>query len=442
MRSRLVAIAAACAAGLVAAGASGASAAAAPTDLAHQVLPANDGWAAATTGTTGGVAADAAHVFVVTNRTELVQALGGNNKTNGANATPKIVMVQGSIDGNTDDAGQPLSCAAYAAPGYSQDAYLATYDPAVWGTTRRPSGPLEDARRQSEQNQAARVQIRVGPNTTIVGMGRDARMIGLNLLVQNVDNVIVRNIEFENSFDCFPQWDPTDGSSGNWNSAFDNVSLVGATHVWVDHDSFTDGDNPDSQSPVFFGRLFEMHDGELDITKASDLVTVEWSAFREHDKTMLIGSSDTATGDVGKLRVTVHHDLFDGVDERAPRVRFGQVHVFNNLYVIQDPTYVYSWGVGVQSQIFAQNNFFLTASSVQPAQFITVFSGTAIHATGTLVNGFSPAHQVDVVAAYNAAHGTALSPDVGWTPTLFVRIDPTPAVPVLVGLFAGAGHLR
>jgi pectate lyase len=103
---------------------------------------------------------------------------------------------------------------------------------------------------------------------------------------------------------------------------------------------------------------------------------------------------------------------------------------------------VYSWGVGLQSQIFAQNNFFLTASSVQPAQFITVFSGTAIHATGTLVNGFSPAHQVDVVAAYNAAHGTALSPDVGWTPTLFVRIDPTPAVPVLVGLFAGTGHLR
>ena len=150
-------------------------------------------------------------------------------------------MVQGTVDGNTDDAGQPLSCAAYAAPGYSQDAYLATYDPAVWGTTQRPSGPLEDARRQSEQNQAARVQIRVGPNTTIVGMGRDARMIGLNLLVQNVDNVIVRNIDFENAFDCFPQWDPNDGSAGNWNSAFDNVSLTGATHVWMDHDSFTDG---------------------------------------------------------------------------------------------------------------------------------------------------------------------------------------------------------
>src|SRR5258708_24988108 len=148
MRSRLVAIAAACAAALVAAGASGAAAAGGPRDLVRQVLPANDGWAAATTGTTGGVAADAAHVSIVTNRTELVQALGGDNKTNGGNATPKIVMVEGTIDGNTDDAGQPLSRADYDAPGYSQSSYLATYDPAVWGTTRRPSGPLEDARRQ------------------------------------------------------------------------------------------------------------------------------------------------------------------------------------------------------------------------------------------------------------------------------------------------------
>src|SRR5690348_1036746 len=140
MRSRLVAIAAACAAGLVAASAPGVSAAGSrTTDLARQVLPARDGWAAATTGTTGGTAADAAHVFVVTNRTELVQALGGDNRTNGGNATPKIVMVQGTIDGNVDDAGQPLSCADYDAPGYSLDAYLATYDPAVWGTTRRPS---------------------------------------------------------------------------------------------------------------------------------------------------------------------------------------------------------------------------------------------------------------------------------------------------------------
>jgi pectate lyase len=268
-------------------------------------------------------------------------------------------------------------------------------------------------------------------------------MVGLNLLVQNVDNVIVRNIDFENAFDCFPQWDPNDGSAGNWNSAFDNVSLTGATHVWMDHDSFTDGNMPDSQSPTFFGRLFQQHDGELDITKASDLVTVSWSAFREHDKTMLIGSSDTTTADTGKLRVTLHHDLFDNVLERAPRVRFGQVHVFDNLYVIPDAApYGYSWGVGVSSRTVAENNFFQTVSGLDPSRFITVFKGTAIHATGTLVNGRSARHAVDVVAAYNAVNSPALGTDVGWTPTLFTRIDPTARVPGLVREGAGAGHIQ
>jgi len=79
---------------------------------------------------------------------------------------------------------------------------------------------------------------------------------------------------------------------------------------------------------------------------------------------------------------------------------------------------------------------------VDPARFITVFKGTAIHAEGTLVNGFSQQRAgVDVVAAYNAENDPDLSTDVGWTPTLFRRIDPTPAVPVLVGIFAGAGRL-
>ncbi|MCX4807640.1 hypothetical protein OG594_39605 [Streptomyces sp. NBC_01214] len=47
----------------------------APADLAHDVLPARDGWAASGSGTTGGRAADAAHVFTVSTRAELARAL-------------------------------------------------------------------------------------------------------------------------------------------------------------------------------------------------------------------------------------------------------------------------------------------------------------------------------------------------------------------------------
>ena len=42
----------------------------------------------------------------------------------------------------------------------------------------------------------------------------------------------------------------------------------------------------------------------LDITNQSDLVTVSWCRFQAHDKTMLIGSSDSKTADDGRLRVT------------------------------------------------------------------------------------------------------------------------------------------
>lgn len=48
----------------------------AAADPGHQVLPANDGWAAASGGTTGGSTATAAHVYTATTRAQLVQDLG------------------------------------------------------------------------------------------------------------------------------------------------------------------------------------------------------------------------------------------------------------------------------------------------------------------------------------------------------------------------------
>ncbi|HEY0603776.1 MAG TPA: hypothetical protein VGD58_12735 [Herpetosiphonaceae bacterium] len=415
-------------------------------DLGRQTLAASDGWAAFGTnnlgqpGTTGGASADAEHVYTVGDRQELVAALA----TGGS--TPKIIYVQGTIDANVDDDNQPLTCDDYAAgTGYSLPAYLQAYDPATWGRTARPSGPLETARQAAARNQAARIRIVVGSNTTLIGL-EDARIVGANLIVDRVDNVIVRNITFQDAYDCFPVWDPTDGSTGNWNSAYDSISLTTATHVWADHNAFNDGDNPDSNQPLYFDRPYQVHDGALDITRGSDLVTVSWNRFTDHDKTMLIGSTDnpgtpgSPTSDRGKLRVTVHHNLFSNILQRAPRVRFGQVHVYNNYYIIPDAaSYVYSWGVGFESQIYAQNNYFET-SGVTPDRFIRRFNGTAIHAEGTFVNGRSAHNRVDVLAAYNAVNDPDLGSDVGWTPTLYTQIHPTQAVPGLVLHQAGPLH--
>ncbi|MFC6087009.1 pectate lyase family protein [Sphaerisporangium aureirubrum] len=433
-RAAVLAAAALCAATMTVVPAGPAAAHGVP--LGRQTLPPGDGWASAGTGTTGGAAADAAHVYTVTTRAGLIAAL------NGADATPKIIYVKGTVDANTGDDGQKLTCDAYAVNGYTLAGYLAAYDPAVWGRDSEPSGPLEDARAASAARQTARIKPKVGSNTTIVGLGR-AVLKGFNLHVDKADNVIVRNIHFQDAYDCFPQWDPTDGADGNWNSLYDNVSVTGSTHVWADHNTFDDGANPDSSQPLYFGRPYQVHDGQLDITSGADLATVSWNRFADHDKTMLIGSTNNPATDTGKLNVTVHHNVFDTVLQRAPRVRFGQVHVYNNHYEIPDGAgYVYSLGVGVQSKIYAENNFLRLGAAVPASEIVYNWGGTAVHAEGSLVAQGRRVRPTDVLAAHNAAHDPDLSADVGWTPTLHTRVDPAVLVPLTVPLLAGAGRLR
>ncbi|GGK83301.1 pectate lyase [Sphaerisporangium melleum] len=404
--------------------------------LGRQTLPAGDGWAAATTGTTGGSAADDAHVHTVRDRRELIAALAGGDPA------PKIIYVRGVIDGNTDDSGARLTCDDYATGGYTRQGYLAAYDPAVWGRDTEPSGPMEDARAASAKAQTAHIKPKVGSNTTIIGVG-DAVIKGLNLHVDKADNVIIRNIHFQDAHDCFPQWDPTDGAEGNWNSLYDNISVTGSTHVWVDHNDFDDGNNPDSAQPLYFGRPYQVHDGELDVTAGSDLVTISWNRFADHDKTMLIGSTNNPASDRGKLNVTVHHNVFDTILQRAPRVRFGQVHVYNNFYDVPSPDgYEYSLGAGVESRIYAENNFFRLGAGVDPGKIIYNWGGTTLHAQGTLVASGVRVRPLDILAAHNATHDPDISGEVGWTPTLHTRVDPTVAVPVTVPLLAGAGRLR
>ncbi|MCG5211797.1 pectate lyase family protein [Streptosporangium soli] len=403
--------------------------------LARQTLPAGDGWASAGTGTTGGSAAPASNVHTVSTRAQLVAAFAAPG--------PRIIQVRGTIDGNTDAAGAKLECADYAANGYTLAAYLAAYDPAVWGRDTEPSGPLEDARAASAARQTAQIKLKVPGGTTIVGIGRNAVLKGLNLHVDKVDNVIIRNIRFEDSADCFPQWDPTDGDEGNWNSLYDNVSVTGSTHVWADHNTFTDGDNPDSAQPVHFGRPYQVHDGQLDITSGSDLVTASWNRFTGHDKTMLIGSTNNPATDTGKLNVTVHHNHFENALQRLPRVRFGKVHVYNNYYEVPDAaSFVYALGVGVGSQIFSESNFYRLSRAVDPAKLLYDWGGTAITTRNDVLRVGGTVKPIDLVAVYNAAEDPDLSPDAGWTPALHTGIDPAASVRLSVSQHAGVGEVR
>ncbi|WLW53613.1 polysaccharide lyase family 1 protein [Streptomyces sp. YU58] len=405
-------------------------------DLYHQTLAAKDGWASSGTGTTGGAKADAAHTFTVSTRAQLVKALGSASDT-----TPRIIKVKGTIDANTDAAGKKLSCADYASgTGYSLTSYLKAYDPAVYGRSKLPSGGQETARAAAQKKQAANIVFKVPANTTLVGVpGTKAGITGGMLQIQNVDNVIVRNLTFAATEDCFPQWDPTDGDEGNWNSTYDSVTLRGATHVWADHNTFTDAPRFDSANPEYFGREYQVHDGSLDITKSSDLVTVSRNQFTSHDKTMLIGSSDSEPA--GKLRVSIHHNVWKGIVQRAPLARVGQIHIYNNLYDVtplNGYAVQYSINSRAKAQVVAENNHWKVPTGVKLAKLLSGDGTGAIKGTGNQVNGTV----TDLVAAYNAASSKDLKTTVNWTPTLTAGLESSAkSLPTSLGATTGAGVL-
>lgn len=293
----------------------------------------------------------------------------------------------------------------------------------------------------SAAHQAKEIKANVPANTTVIGVGRDAGFKGASLQISGVDNVIVRNLAFESPLDCFPQWDPTDGSTGNWNSEYDSAVVYGSTHVWLDHNTFTDGAHPDSSLPVYFGMTYQQHDGELDIVKGADYVTASWNVFADHDKTILIGNSDsaaTAAVDRGHLKATFHHNLFRNLIERAPRVRFGQVDSYNNHFVAGDG-YSYSHGIGMESRLVAEHNAFTLPAGVSAAKILKKWKEAPVTAADNWVNG----RPTDLIAVHNAEiPGETLASGAGWTPTLRTHVDPPRAVPGLVDHGAGAGKVR
>ncbi|MFM9274335.1 polysaccharide lyase family 1 protein [Pseudarthrobacter sp. NKDBFgelt] len=394
------------------------------TGLGRQVLAVGDGWASADGGTTGGASAAPEDVHEVSSRDELAAAVAGSE--------PKIVYVKQHIDANTASDGTPIACEDYAVDGYSLDAYLAAFDPAHW--TGQASGPLEDARKASSANQRKQIRIDVGANTTIVGVG-DVQLTGFTLNIDRVDNVIVRNLRLSDAYDCFPGW-----NGDTWKTEWDNLVVSGSTHVWLDHLTLDDGGTVDAEQPKYFGQPFLRHDGLLDVVRQADLVTISWSRMVGHDKSLLWGNGDGVTADRGRLRVTLHHNELVDLEQRAPRVRFGQAHVYNNLYRVSNPDhYQYSWGVGAESSIIARNNTFELAAGIFPAQIIGDFGGTGIDEEGTWVNG----RRVSVLDAYNSANPEqALAPEVSGTPGPHLRIEPAPAAAERVERGAGSGLLN
>jgi pectate lyase len=292
----------------------------AATDPALEAAP-SDGWAAMAGGTTGGSTATSDQVYSVTNRLQLLSAMA----TGGTR--PKIIKIVGTIDMSE---GVPFT---------------------------------------DKADQDRRAQVRPPSNTTLIGAGPGAGLVNGRIDIIGVSNVIVRNLKIVAPCDIAPVFDPTDGVGGSWNAAYDGIGIQGAEHIWIDHNTITDVPTTDDTLPIENGKPKQCHDGAVDITRGANYVSVTYNVFDRHDKTMLIGHSDSNTADIGRLKVTISNNVFTAITQRAPRLRFGQVHVFNNYHVGSKtaPVYAhsYSTGIGIGGQVISTANVFECGSDVE-----------------------------------------------------------------------------
>jgi pectate lyase len=157
---------------------------------------------------------------------------------------------------------------------------------------------------------AGTAQIKVTSDKTIVGTARNAGLAGVGLYVLEASNVIIRQLVIQKV--------PYPG---------DSITIQHSNHVWVDHcELFSDRLQP---------KEVMAYDDLIDVTHASDNVTISWNDLHDNYHPSLVGHSASASAmaeDPGHLTVTFHHNHVHDADNNTPRVRFGTVHVFNNLF--------------------------------------------------------------------------------------------------------------
>ncbi|MCQ2108160.1 MAG: pectate lyase [Fibrobacter sp.] len=249
--------------------------------------------------------------------------------------------------------------------------------------------------------------INVGSNVTIYGY--QGAVItqptsGSAMKLSGSKNVIIRNLKFQG----IGAHDDDDEDCLQVNHESKNV--------WIDHVDIYDG-----------------HDGNLDITNASDFVTISWTKFSYtskstgHQFSNLIGNSKTKTSDRGHLNVTFHHTWWaDGVVERMPRVRFGKVHVANNLFDSKNTSYCVR--AAIEADIRIENNVFI---NVQKA--LDLYTSDGKITAAQMINNYE-----ENVKKKESGTGTAFKPSYSMSLTDVSTQAKAYALRDSIKLYAGA----
>ena len=196
---------------------------------------------------------------------------------------------------------------------------------------------------------------------TIEGIGNDATLKGIGLIIKASSNVEIRNLGFMLYYE-------------------DAIYIKeNNSNIWIHNNDF------------FYGEYREEDnkgkgDGAIDI-RQSEYITISYNHFWDNGKTSLCGIAKDVNF------ITYHHNWFDHCDSRCPRVYSASVHCYNNYY---DNMSKYSIAVLEGASLFAESNYFENCkypmiSVGQGSEKIydiisTEHSGGIIKAFGNIIN--------------------------------------------------------
>ncbi|AJP01438.1 pectate lyase [Streptomyces cyaneogriseus subsp. noncyanogenus] len=237
--------------------------------------------------------------------------------------------------------------------------------------------------------------IAVASDKTIVGMGDTGEIVHGELhLAPGTHNVIIRNLTIRDSA-VEGDWDCKD-------TDFDGIQMDTAHHVWVDHNRFSN-----------------ICDGQLDIRKDSEYVTVSYNRFENNNKTFGIGWTSNV-----RTQITVDHNWFADTKQRNPSVdNAAYAHLYNNYLTAQadpdDPVWTYgNWSRG-KTRMVIENSYYRDVQHPYQAD-----ATAELVERGSILQNTTGRHD---------EWGEAFDPHAFYA----YRPDPAAAVPALVQRFSG-----
>ncbi|MEU9590067.1 polysaccharide lyase family 1 protein [Streptomyces sp. NPDC048219] len=253
---------------------------------------------------------------------------------------------------------------------------------------------------------ADKIELKQISNVTIVGVGSGAVFDQLGIHIRESSNIIIQNVTVRN---VKKSGSPT----SNGGDAIGMESDV--RNVWVDHATLEAS-----------GGESEGYDGLFDMKDNTQYVTLSYSILRNSGRGGLIGSSES---DRSNGYVTFHHNLYENLDSRAPLLRGGIAHIYNNHYVHLNESGINS-RAGAKARV--DNNYFEDSKDVL-GTFYTDAAGSW-QVNGNIFDNvtWSEPGEDNNPAGPNPQSNTSVSIPYSYS------LDDATCVPGIVGQTAGA----